>query len=415
MKALPNWILFLIIIQMVMAVPMIWTGIVAARGLLAKRIIHPAVNVCSRFAVVICARNEEKVIGRLLNSLQQIDYPKSCVHIFLLADHCTDNTVKIARTYDNVTVYERTTGPNNGKGDVLNWGIQRILAEYGQEIDAFAFFDADNIPRKDFLTRMNEYLVAGEKIVQGNRIAGDLADGQRNIVTGWFKAYWLCYSALFSYTRQKLGLSALLTGTGFVAAKEVMKHGWNTSTITEDVEMAVTSCARGYRVAFALEAVCYDEQPSRFSVMMRQLSRWCTGTYQILPRYFSLWLSGMYRPKAVSGYRLRITDDFLLLLMGPAGALGMVVGVVVNLYWLSLYPLLVVAMTLAGFLAMSLALRFFLKKFYHLENMQGMSPAYWFMWLFLSFYSFCSLRGWIFPSSDWKRIEHRGINVEENG
>ncbi len=415
MKALPNWILFLIIIQMVMAVPMIWTGIVAARGLLAKRIIHPAVNVCSRFAVVICARNEEKVIGRLLNSLQQIDYPKSCVHIFLLADHCTDNTVKIARTYDNVTVYERTTGPNNGKGDVLNWGIQRILAEYGQEIDAFAFFDADNIPRKDFLTRMNEYLVAGEKIVQGNRIAGDLADGQRNIVTGWFKAYWLCYSALFSYTRQKLGLSALLTGTGFVAAKEVMKHGWNTSTITEDVEMAVTSCARGYRVAFALEAVCYDEQPSRFSVMMRQLSRWCTGTYQILPRYFSLWLSGIYRPKAVSGYRLRITDDFLLLLMGPAGALGMVVGVVVNLYWLSLYPLLVVAMTLAGFLAMSLALRFFLKKFYHLENMQGMSPAYWFMWLFLSFYSLCSLRGWIFPSSDWKRIEHRGINVEENG
>lgn len=415
MKALPNWILFLIIIQMVMAVPMIWTGIVAARGLLAKRIIHPAVNVCSRFAVVICARNEEKVIGRLLNSLQQIDYPKSCVHIFLLADHCTDNTVKIARTYDNVTVYERTTGPNNGKGDVLNWGIQRILAEYVQEIDAFAFFDADNIPRKDFLTRMNEYLVAGEKIVQGNRIAGDLADGQRNIVTGWFKAYWLCYSALFSYTRQKLGLSALLTGTGFVAAKEVMKHGWNTSTITEDVEMAVTSCARGYRVAFALEAVCYDEQPSRFSVMMRQLSRWCTGTYQILPRYFSLWLSGMYRPKAVSGYRLRITDDFLLLLMGPAGALGMVVGVVVNLYWLSLYPLLVVAMTLAGFLAMSLALRFFLKKFYHLENMQGMSPAYWFMWLFLSFYSLCSLRGWIFPSSDWKRIEHRGINVEENG
>ncbi|MDD6221810.1 MAG: glycosyltransferase family 2 protein [Lachnospiraceae bacterium] len=415
MKALPNWILFLIIIQMVMAVPMIWTGIVAARGLPAKRIIHPAVNVCSRFAVVICARNEGKVIGRLLNSLQQIDYPKSCVHIFLLADHCTDNTVKIARTYDNVTVYERTTGPNNGKGDVLNWGIQRILAEYGQEIDAFAFFDADNIPRKDFLTRMNEYLVAGEKIVQGNRIAGDLADGQRNIVTGWFKVYWLCYSALFSYTRQKLGLSALLTGTGFVAAKEVMKHGWNTSTITEDVEMAVTSCARGYRVAFALEAVCYDEQPSRFSVMMRQLSRWCTGTYQILPRYFSLWLSGIYRPKAVSGYRLRITDDFLLLLMGPAGALGMVVGVVVNLYWLSLYPLLVVAMTLAGFLAMSLALRFFLKKFYHLENMQGMSPAYWFMWLFLSFYSLCSLRGWIFPSSDWKRIEHRGINVEENG
>ncbi|MDD6790367.1 MAG: glycosyltransferase family 2 protein [Lachnospira sp.] len=415
MRAIPSWILFLIIIQMIMTVPLIWSGIVAARGLARKRVIHPAVNVCSRFAVVICARNEEKVIKRLLSSLERQDYPRSLVHVFLLADHCTDRTAAIARAFDNVTVYERNSGPTNGKGDVLNWGIQRILAEYGDEIDAFAFFDADNIPRKDFLERMNEYLMAGEKIIQGNRIAGDPADGCSNIVTGWFKAYWLCYSALISYTRQKLGFSAFLTGTGFAAAKEVLAHGWNTSSITEDVEMAVMSCARGYRVAFALEAVCYDEQPSRFTVMMRQLSRWCTGTYQILPRYFTAWLSGMRRPQPSVGYRMRITDNLLLLLMGPAGALGLVAGMVVNLYWLSLYPVFVAVMTLASFYAMSAAMRFFLKKFYHLKDMQGMNPAYWFMWLFLSLYSLCSLRGWIFPSTDWKRIEHRGINIEENG
>lgn len=415
MRTIPSWIQFLIILQMVMAVPMIWTGVVAAKGLIRKRVIPAAADVCNRFAVVICAKNEEKVIARLLGSLQKQDYPRSCFHVFLLADHCTDRTVDIAKTFDGVTVYERKSGPTGGKGDVLNWGIQRILAEYGRTIDAFAFFDADNIPRTDFLSRINEYLVSGEKIVQGHRIAGDLADGQRTIVTEWFKVYWLLYSSLFSYTRQKLGFSAFLTGTGFAASKEVLEHGWNTSSITEDVEMSVTSCAKGYRVAYALEAVCYDEQPSSFSVMMRQLTRWCTGAYQILPHYLSLWFSGMYRPKAGSGYRLRITDNLMMLLMGPAGALGLVLGIVVNLYWVSIHPVVISVMTAAGFLAMALALRFFIRKFYHLKNMDGMFPGYYFIGVFLFFYSLCSLRSWIFPQTEWKRIEHRGINVEENG
>lgn len=415
MKAIPSWILFLLIIQMVTMVPTIWIGVVAGKGLLRKRIIPAAADSLNRFAVVICAKNEEKVIGRLLESLQKQDYPKDCYHIFLLADHCTDRTAQIAGKFSNVTVYERKSGPTGGKGEVLNWGIQRILAEHGRNIDAFAFFDADNIPKSSFLSRINNYLASGEKIVQGHRIAGDLADGQRTLVTEWFKIYWLVYSALFSYTRQKLKLSAFLTGTGFAASKEVLEHGWNTSSITEDVEMAVTSCAKGYRVAYALEAVCYDEQPSAFRVMLRQLTRWCTGTYQILPHYFSLWLSGMYRPKEKKGYRLRITDNLMMLMMGPAGALGLVLGVIVNIYWMTLYPVLIIAMTAAGFGALAALVSFFLRKFYHLKNMDGMSPGYCFMWLFLFFYSLCSLRGWIFPQTEWKRIEHRGINIEENG
>lgn len=414
MRPLPNWVIYFIFVQLFFSVPMIWSGIVALKGGLQKRRIYPAVRQRTRFAVVICAKDEEKVIGRLLGALQEQDYPADCIHTYVIADHCTDHTAKIARRFKNVSVYERFAGPTGGKGDVLNWGIQRILLDHGKEFDAFAFFDADNIPAKDFLSRMNEYLAGGEKIVQGHRIAGDLASGRQTMVTEWFKTYWLFFSSLFLYMRQKLHLSCFLTGTGFVAAKEVLAHGWNTSTITEDVEFATTSCARGYRVAFALEAVCYDEQPSSFCVMIRQLNRWCTGAYQILPHYFGLWVNGLRHPVKKPEYTLKITDNLMMLLMGPAGGLGSVVGLVLGIFWVSTHPVMTVLFTAVGVVLMAVGIRFFLTKFYHLKDMKGMYPGYLLFGVFLTCYSLCSLRSCFFPATQWKRIEHRGISIEEN-
>jgi len=45
-----------------------------------------------RFAVLICARNEETVIGELIGSLQQQDYPADLFDVFVVADNCTDHT-----------------------------------------------------------------------------------------------------------------------------------------------------------------------------------------------------------------------------------------------------------------------------------------------------------------------------------
>lgn len=43
-----------------------------------------------RYAVLISARNEEAVIGRLLDSIRQQDYPADYVVPFVVADNCSD-------------------------------------------------------------------------------------------------------------------------------------------------------------------------------------------------------------------------------------------------------------------------------------------------------------------------------------
>ena len=51
----------------------------------------------NRYAVLICARNEQRVIGDLIASLRGQTYDQSLLSIFVLADNCTDDTAMVAK------------------------------------------------------------------------------------------------------------------------------------------------------------------------------------------------------------------------------------------------------------------------------------------------------------------------------
>lgn len=50
-----------------------------------------------RYAAVICARNENAVIGDLIHSIRVQNYPQELIDIFVVADNCTDNTAAVAQ------------------------------------------------------------------------------------------------------------------------------------------------------------------------------------------------------------------------------------------------------------------------------------------------------------------------------
>ena len=73
--------------QAIIALPLVG-GLLPPLELTARR---------HRFAVLVFARNEEVVIGRLLASLRAQDYPSEQYEIFVTADNCTDETAAVAR------------------------------------------------------------------------------------------------------------------------------------------------------------------------------------------------------------------------------------------------------------------------------------------------------------------------------
>ena len=90
-----KWITILITVYT--APLMVWMAVTGAAGLRKPKKLERVEHKANRFAVVICARNEEQVIGNLLKSLEGQDYPEEAYRIFVVADNCTDGTAEKAR------------------------------------------------------------------------------------------------------------------------------------------------------------------------------------------------------------------------------------------------------------------------------------------------------------------------------
>jgi len=114
-----------IVLAAVILPVMAWQGIVTLFGLLPRRRRRPLEDRQYRFAVVICARNEEAVIGHLIESLKAQRYPKESYRVFVIADNCTDNTAGAAEK-GGATVFERFNPEKRGKGYAMRWGCRKF-------------------------------------------------------------------------------------------------------------------------------------------------------------------------------------------------------------------------------------------------------------------------------------------------
>ena len=86
-------------------------------GLFFTRKFKPALK-NHKYAIAIAARNEENVIGNLLDSIAANDYPSELVTVFVVADNCIDKTAETARKHGAVC-YERFDDKHKPKGYAL--------------------------------------------------------------------------------------------------------------------------------------------------------------------------------------------------------------------------------------------------------------------------------------------------------
>jgi cellulose synthase/poly-beta-1,6-N-acetylglucosamine synthase-like glycosyltransferase len=235
-------------------------------------------NKTHRFVILVCAKNEEKVIDQLIGSIKNQNYPAAYYDIFITADNCTDRTAAVARAA-GARVFERFDLTRKSKGFALNWFFEKFLKEYNSCYDACIVFDADNIANREFLAAMNHQLNAGHKIATGYRLGKNPSS---TWVSGCSSLFWLLQTRCFFIPRTKLGIPCCTVGgTGFMFDLSVLgEHGWHTSSVCEDIEFSLNSIADGHFIAFAPDAVFYDEQPLTFGQSLKQRYRWALGSLQ---------------------------------------------------------------------------------------------------------------------------------------
>lgn len=234
-----------------------------------------------KFAVMVCAHNEEAVIGPLVENLKILDYPTELYDIFVVADNCKDSTARIAAEV-GAQVYERFNQQEIGKGYAMGWMFDKIFA-MEKQYDAVVIFDADNLVHPDFLLEMNNHLEKGEKVIQGYLNAKNPED---TWVAGTFAiAFWMV-NHMWHLGKYNIGLSTALGGTGMCIDIEVLKkYGWECDGLTEDMEFSLKVLTHGIRTSWAHDAIVYDEKPLGFMQSWRQRKRWAQGHFECAERY----------------------------------------------------------------------------------------------------------------------------------
>ena len=244
----------------------------------------------NRYAVLICARNEQRVIGDLIASLRGQTYSQGLLSIFVLADNCTDDTAMVARVA-GANVYERFNQVQVGKGYALQELLEHLEQDYPQGFDGYFVFDADNILAPNYVEAMNRTFSDGHDIVTSYRNSKNYGD---NWISAGYALWFLRESRYLNGARNRLGSSAAVGGTGFLFSQRILdeSHGWRFYLLTEDIEFSIHHILRGEKIAICEDAVLYDEQPTSFRQSVRQRLRWAKGYIQVFRRYGADLLKG---------------------------------------------------------------------------------------------------------------------------
>ena len=261
------------VIGSVLAILMAYKTVYWLIGLFFTRKFKPAKKK-HKYAILIAARNEKNVIGNLLDSINKQDYPSELLTTFVVADNCTDNTAEIARKHGAVC-YERFDNEHKTKGFALQYLLEKIGEDYDRmSFEGYFIFDADNLLKNDYISKMNDAFDSGEKIITSYR---NTKNFDENWIASTYAIHWIRSIRCNHRARSVLRLATNIQGTGFLFTNEIVKNGWHYTSLTEDRALTADAVAQGYRISYQDEAMFYDEQPTSLKVALRQRTRWSKG------------------------------------------------------------------------------------------------------------------------------------------
>jgi cellulose synthase/poly-beta-1,6-N-acetylglucosamine synthase-like glycosyltransferase len=234
----------------------------------------------SRFVIMVPAHNEERLLPRLLDNLNRLDYPQHLYTVHVVADNCTDRTAELARA-GGAVVHERFNEALRGKGYALEWLLQAIW-QRAEQHDAVLILDSDSIVSKNFLRVMDTRLARGERVIQGYYA---VLDPEGAWSAGLRAVALTVLHYLRPLGRMVLGGSTGLKGNGMVFAADILRrHRWSAS-LTEDIEYHMELILSGERAYFAPDAVVWAEMPDSLDAAQSQNERWEKGRMEMVQRF----------------------------------------------------------------------------------------------------------------------------------
>jgi cellulose synthase/poly-beta-1,6-N-acetylglucosamine synthase-like glycosyltransferase len=243
------------------------------------------------FACVITAYQNVKITIPLIDSFLKQNYSR--YHIYLVADDCDATEIRPLFEGKPVEILQ----PLQKLGSKVRSFIYAI-EHFKREHSAILILDPDNLGHPNFLRELNNSFFAGYQAVQGKRIAKNL-DSVYACIDATGELY-------FNYTQKyvpyKLKSSSNIAGSGMAVQSNLFKSylasdriagNLNKVIVAEDKILQNYLVSRGITIAFAKNALLYDEKVAKAEQVVRQRSRWLNSYFENVKYALSLILKGI--------------------------------------------------------------------------------------------------------------------------
>ena len=233
------------------------------------------------FAIVITAHQEHAFIAPLVDSILKQTHKK--FGIYIVADDCYIADLEFSD--ERVKLLKPAT-PLHSKIK----SIELAITSFRMGHDAILILDSDNLIHPSFLAVMNSYFRKGYKVVQADFKPKNIdTDFARMDAIGDIYNFFVERES-----RMYMGISSAIWGSGIVVDLALYKEVKYTNFLGGfDKKLQSYLVQRVRHIAFAPEAILYDEKISNGSSLETQRTRWISSYFKYFGESWQIFFNGL--------------------------------------------------------------------------------------------------------------------------
>ncbi|HMH33745.1 MAG TPA: glycosyltransferase family 2 protein, partial [Puia sp.] len=235
------------------------------------------------FGIIITAHQETEFIPPLVDSILKQGYKH--FKAYVVADDCEGETLQFE---DERIVILKPETALHSKIKSIHFALEQFVRKH----DVVIIFDSDNLVHPAFLSVMNRYFQRGYRVVQ--------ADFKpKNVDSNY--ARMDAIGDMFNFfiereVRMRLGLSAAIWGSGIAFDYDLYKGiSYKDNLGGVDKKLQSHFVLQVDRIAFAPEAILFDEKIASGKSLENQRTRWIHSYFKYFKDSFLVFKKGIVR------------------------------------------------------------------------------------------------------------------------
>ena len=267
------WVLLQIIVGYNLVLPFVLFCLYKIKNVGKKKTTSiAAIKEEADYGIIVTAYEQTDTLPAVIASLLKMDY--SNYLIYIVADKCDISNLHFKDKRVIVLRPDQTLGSNTRSHF---YAIKRFRRAH----ERLTIIDSDNLVATDYLHQLNVYFDKGYTAVQGVRKAKNL-DTTYSCLDAARDIYYHFYDGEVLFG---LGSSATLAGSGMAFTTALYRACLEKSDVTGagfDKVLQYEIVKRKLHIAFAKNAVVFDEKTSQSEQLVKQRARWINTWF----RYF---------------------------------------------------------------------------------------------------------------------------------